>query len=117
MRLDIETGGINAAKWRKTLRNANFWTRAAREWHRLYTPYVPMDTGRLLRDVRITPGQVEHRAPYARRVYAGSGIGFRRDKHPLAAARWDKAAQGAQKAALVRRLQALVDGGMLHLGR
>ena len=52
-----------------------------------------------------------------RRVYGGEGMNFRRDKHPLAAPRWDLAAAKAQKPALIRALQAYVDGGGLELKR
>ena len=117
MRFIVVSGCVETAKHRKKLQNAEFWTRAAREWHKLYAPYVPMDTGRLLRDVRFGPGTIEHRAPYARRVYHGAGLEFRRDKHPLAAARGDGAAEKALKPELLRRLQALVDAGDLRLGR
>ena len=117
MRFIVVSGGVETAKHRKKLQNAEFWTRAAREWHKLYAPYVPMDTGRLLRDVRFGPGTIEHRAPYARRVYHGAGLDFRRDKHPLAVARWDGAAEKALKPELLRRLQALVDAGHLRPGR
>ena len=74
MRFTCAPGGVDIKKHRKALQNADFWTRAAREWYKLYTPYVPMDTGRLLRDVRIGPGTIDHRAPYARRVYHGAGL-------------------------------------------
>lgn len=117
MRFTCAPGGVDIKKHRKALQNADFWTRAAREWYKLYTPYVPMDTGRLLRDVRIGPGTIDHRAPYARRVYHGAGLDFRRDKHPLAVARWDGAAEKTLKPELLRRLQALVDAGDLRLGR
>ena len=117
MRFTCAPGGVDIKKHRKALQNADFWTRAAREWYKLYTPYVPMDTGRLLRDVRIGPGTIDHRAPYARRVYHGAGLDFRRDKHPLAVARWDGAAEKALKPELLRRLQVLVDAGDLRLGR
>ena len=117
MRFTLDTGGVDAAKYRKKLQSAAFWTRAAREWHSLYAPYVPMDTGRLLRDVRFGPGIIEHRAPYARRVYYGAGLNFRRDRHPLAVARWSRAAEKTQAPELLRRLQACVDAGDLRLGR
>ena len=117
MRFTCVPGGVDIKKHRKALQNADFWTRAAREWYKLYTPYVPMDTGRLLRDVRFGPGTIEHRAPYARRVYHGAGLDFRRDRHPLAAANWDRAAEKARRDELLRRLQALVDAGHLRPGR
>ena len=117
MRFIVVSGGVEAAKHRKKLQNAELWTRAAHELQKIYAPYVPMETGRLLRDVRFGPGTIEHRAPYARRVYHGAGLDFRRDKHPLAVARWDGAAEKALKPELLRRLQVLVDGGDLRLGR
>lgn len=117
MRFIVVSGGVETAKHRKKLQNAEFWTRAAREWHKLYAPYVPMDTGRLLRDVRFGPGTVEHCAPYARRVYHGEGLDFRRDRHPLAVARWDWAAEKTLKPELLRRLQSFIDEGGLRLGR
>ena len=117
MRFTCAPGGVDIKKHRKALQNAAFWTRAAREWYKLYTPYVPMDTGRLLRDVRFSPGTIDHRAPYARRVYHGAGLDFRRDRHPLAAANWDRAAEKARRDELLRRLQALVDAGHLRPGR
>ena len=46
MRFTCVPGGVDIKKHRKALQNADFWTRAAREWYKLYTPYVPMDTGR-----------------------------------------------------------------------
>ena len=63
MRFTCAPGGVDIKKHRKALQNADFWTRAAREWYKLYTPYVPMDTGRLLRDVRIGPGTIEPPRP------------------------------------------------------
>ena len=117
MRFTCGAGGVDAMKYRKKLQSAEFWTRAALEWHALYAPYVPMDTGRLLRDVRFGPGTIEHRAPYARRVYLGEGLNFRRDRHPLAVARWDGAAEKTLKPELLRRLQNFIDEGGLRLGR
>ena len=85
-------------------------------WYRLYTPYVPMDTGRLATQVRIAPGEIEHLAPYAAHVYRGRGMRFRRDRHPLATRQWDKAARGAQLPKLISRMQEFVDKGGLRLG-
>ena len=70
-----------------------------------------------MRDVRFGPGTIEHRAPYARRVYHGEGLDFRRDRHPLAVAKWDRAAEKALKPELLRRLQSFIDEGGLRLGR
>ena len=124
-----------------------FWTFAAAEWHRLYTPYVPMDSGTLAQQVVIEPKTITHTAPYAHYQYAGAAYGpsfpiaengaivgfyskpgkpkhptgkalrYRKDQHPLSSARWDKAAEPAQKARLIRALQGYVDGGGLNLGK
>ena len=85
--------------------------RWAARWRRRRLPRC-----RLARDVRIAPGVIEHLAPYARRVYRGRNMSFRRDRHPLASAAWDRAAEPAQKPKLIRELQAFVDGGGLALG-
>ncbi|MDO4547538.1 MAG: minor capsid protein [Clostridia bacterium] len=126
--------------------NDRFWTFAASEWHRLYTPYVPMDTGTMSQQVVIQPKTIIHTAPYAHYQYAGAVYGpsfpivqggvavgffsprgkakrptgaslsYRKSRHPLASAQWDKAAIPAQMPLLIRSLQAYVDGGGLNLG-
>lgn len=126
--------------------NDAFWSFAATEWWRLYTPYVPMDDGALSQQVTIEPKTITHTAPYAHYQYmgavygpnfpiteggqivgffskpgavkqpTGSSLNYRKDKHPLASAKWDKAAEPSQKDALIQRLQAYVDGGGLNLG-
>ena len=35
----------------RAIRDDAFWLYAATEWHRLYTPYVPMQTGALCHTV------------------------------------------------------------------
>lgn len=92
-----------------------FWTFAAEEWHRLYDPYVPMDEGMLKDTVVIRPKEIEHTQIYARYQYNGIGFNFRRDKHPKASARWDKAAAPTQLPRLASSLQAYVDSGRLKL--
>lgn len=89
---------------------------AAAEWHRLYTPFVPMgDTGQLANNVVYiaegSMGVIHHVVPYARYQYNGEGFTFRRDKHPLASAGWDKAAEAAgKKPELVQSLQGYIGG-------
>jgi hypothetical protein len=127
--------------------NDAFWTFAATEWWKLYQPYVPMDSGTLSQQVTIEPKTITHTAPYAHYQYTGAVYGpnfpitvggviegffskpgvpkhptgaslnYRKDKHPLASAKWDKAAEPSQKDALIQRLQAFVDGGGLTLGK
>jgi hypothetical protein len=88
-----------------------FWTFAANEWHRFYLDFVPMDTGMLAQNVRITPGEIEHYEPYANRIYNGAYMNFRKDKHPLASAHWDEAAKPTQLPKLYRSFNAYVRGG------
>lgn len=120
----------------RTVRSAPFWTFAASEWHRLYAPFVPTDTGLLLRQVVITPGQIVHTAPYARYIYhgeiygpnypirqGGRVVGYysprgqrkqptgrrMRFRNPQASARWDKAAEPTQKDKLIAAMQRYAD--------
>ena len=86
---------------------------AAATWHKLYTPFVPMDTGNLASNVSYSTeggmGTITHAGPYAAYQYYGSGFNFRRDKHPLASAHWDQAARAAGKAdALAKALQGYI---------
>ena len=78
---------------------------AHNEFWRLYSPYVPMDTGTLLESVEITPKYVRHIVPYAACMYYGSGFNFRHDKHPLACAYWDKVAMQTKKTELIESIQ------------
>ena len=96
------------------LRSDGLWLHAAQTWHRLYEPYVPRDTGRLYGDVRISPGQIEHLAPYAAYVYGGS---FSAGSGGAASRAWDRAAEPTQKPKLVAAMQAYVDAGGLELGK
>ena len=96
------------------LRSDGLWLHAAQTWHRLYEPYVPPDTGRLYGDVRISPGQIEHLAPYAAYVYGGS---FSAGSGGAASRAWDRAAEPTQKPKLVAAMQAYVDAGGLKLGK
>lgn len=72
-------------------------------WHRLYDPWVPMDTGTLAHDaieysVESGKGVIRHKAPYAGRTYRGENMKFHKDKHPLAQAYWDEGAKQAGRA-------------------
>ena len=78
----------------------------ATTWHRLYTPFVPMETGlaahdsvRYETDITNSAGIIVHQAHYSIFIYGGKTWGtemqFSREKHPLASAHWDKAAKAA----------------------
>ena len=105
---------INTKKHLDAVRSDAFWTYAASEWHRLYSPYVPMDTGALKNTVAIRPKEVEHTVPYAHRMYEGH-FHFRKDKNPKASRQWDKAAAPTQRPKLIRSLQAYIDSGKVKL--
>lgn len=113
MRLAAEVR-IDAQGILEKLRSDELWLHAAQTWHGLYAPYVPRDTGRLYEDVRISPGQIEHLAPYAAYVYGGS---FPADSGGVASRAWDRAAEPTQKPKLVAAMQAYVDAGGLKLGK
>ena len=113
MRLTAEVR-IDAQGLVQKLRSDELWLHAAQQWHRLYAPYVPRDTGRLYEDVLFSPGQIEHRAPYAAHVYGGS---FPASSGGAASRAWDRAAEPTQKPKLVAAMQAYVDAGGLKLGK
>lgn len=97
----------------RRVRDEAFWTFAAEKWHRLYSEYVPYRTGALMNHVRISPGEIEHTAPYARYVYEGN-FHFRTDRHPKASRKWDLAAAPTQLPKLADAMQAYVDSGRMN---
>ena len=113
MRLTAEVR-IDAQELVQKLRSDGLWLHAAQTWHRLYEPYVPRDTGRLYADVLSSPGQIEHRAPYAAYVY---GDGPSSDSVGRASRAWDRAAEPTQKPKLVAAMQTYGDAGGLKLGK
>ena len=92
-----------------------FWTFAATEWHRLYEPYVPMQSGVLKDTVAIRPKEIEHTVVYARYQYNGTDFNFSREAHPKASAKWDQAAAPTQLPKLASSMQAYIDSGRLKL--
>lgn len=105
---------IDIPKHMKAIQDKKFWTFAASEWHRLYKPFMPMDTGTLMNTVVIRPKEIEHTVPYAHRLYEGH-FNFRKDKHPKASRQWDKAAKPTEEPKLIRSLQAYIDSGKVKL--
>lgn len=103
----------------KKVRDPTFWRFGANEWWKLISPYTPMDTGALFESVNIRgdegSGSVEYKQPYAHRMYNGQRMHFRKDKHPLASAEWDKAAEPSQKPRLIQSMQNYIDSGRLKL--
>ena len=72
---------INIPKHMQKIQSDPFWTFAATQWHRLYQPWVPYESGNLADlEVRIRPNEIEHYAPYAKKLYEGH---FKyHNKHP-----------------------------------
>lgn len=99
----------------RVMNDRGLWIYAASEWHMLYEPYVPMDTGVLKDTVRIRPKEVEHTVPYAQYIYYGEKLNFRRDMHPKASTKWDLAARATQEPKLYSSLQQYIDSGRLKL--
>lgn len=118
--VEVESVRVNVPRIVDKVRSEKMWRYAAVQWHKLYTPYVPFDTGTLTRDVAFSSnpgiGIIDHNAPYARYVYNGH-FRFRKDQHPLATRQWDKAAAKTQLRALERSIQAYVDSGRLGLDK
>ena len=77
MKIQVADININTSKHKNALRSSTFWTFAATEWHRLYRPFVPYQTGLLYSSVHITgngstqTGTIEHYQPYAHYAYEG----------------------------------------------
>lgn len=117
MKITVESH-INIPRNLAKVEDKKYWTFAANEWHRFITPYVPMDTGTLAETVNINSsklyGEVEYLAPYAHRMYENN-YNFRKDKHKLASAHWDKAAEPTQKPKLIAAMQDYADSGRLNL--
>lgn len=112
--LNVKTH-VNSAKLAKAIENdSHFWLFAAAEWHKLYQPYVPFQTGTLAHQVTIAPGEITHNAPYAAKCYNGK-FNFRKDKHPLATSHWDEAAEATQMPKLTAAMQKYIDSGRLKI--
>ena len=78
-------------------------------------PYVPFRYGHLFRSgitaTKVGSGEVEYNAPYAKRVYYGSGMHFSKDKHPQACAQWFEKAKGVNKEKWLDGVKKIMHGG------
>ena len=115
-----------------------FWKFAANEWHKLISPYTPMQTGGVMETVDIRPKEIEYLHPGARYLYHGklmvdaetgsawarkdskkvltqTPLQYQKDKHPLATKEWDKVAEPTQKPKLIRAMQGYINRGGLNL--
>ena len=142
MKIMVELSKLDFHGHGEKIMNDNaFWTFAASEWHRLYSPYVPSgDSGNLCNQVVIRPKEIEHTAPYAHYQYegivygpnypiteGGRVVGFYSKapkrptgksltyRNPKASAKWDQAAAGTQLPKLVDSLQSYIDSGRIKL--
>jgi len=123
------------------VRDDKLWLFAAEEWHRLITPYTPMDSGDLFETVQIRPKEIEYTSPYAHyqykglvmgpnfydpdfgfwsppgkpKSYTGKSLTYKTSKHPLASKEWDKAAEPTQKPKLIKSMQGYINSGRLKI--
>lgn len=106
--LSVSQVNIDVPAHLSRLESDRLWIYAAQQWHRLYYPYIPYQTGTLAGTVRIEPGQITHTVPYAHRIYEGR-FRFNTDQHPLASRQWDKAAATTQLPKLERLLKDYIE--------
>ncbi|MEG0986237.1 MAG: minor capsid protein [Clostridia bacterium] len=114
MRFTVSEVKIDLPAHLAKINSPAFWTFAAVQWHRLYAPYVPFETGTLEDTVTITAKEIVHTAPYAAYQYGGR-FSHNLALHPLASRAWDRAAAPTQKTKLVAAMQGYVDAGRLGL--
>lgn len=62
---------INLSPAMKEINSDEFWLFGAHEWHRIYSDYVPHNTGMLRDKVTYRPKEIEHFMPYAQFIYHG----------------------------------------------
>ena len=129
---------VNIPNILRRLDDDKFWKFGASEWHKLISPYTPMQTGTLFESVAIRPKEIEYKQPYAhyvyhgilmvdpdtgssyakkgaKKVYASKQLHYQKDKHPLATKEWDKVAEPIQGPKLVDAMQGYINSGRLKL--
>lgn len=112
LKFDIKNN-IDTQNVSKTFKsNKSFWIFAAKEWKKLIDPYTPYDTGALMKTYLIRPNEIEYEVDYAKKVYYGSHLNFKKDKHFLATHAWDKHAELTQKPILINKLQIKINNQM-----
>lgn len=84
----------------------------ARTVQKHIAPYIPYNTGRLCNDVSYAPYQIRYNAPYASEVYNDLKKNFRKDKHPLATARWFEVGMPAVRDNIIQDIQEYVNNGV-----
>ena len=74
-------------------------------------PYVPMDTGMLSQNTIVEPFKVTYNQEYAKRCFYGWDLNFRKEKHPLATSRWDKATESAKGNVIAKEISTYISKG------
>lgn len=100
VKVDIDASAIERSRITselKTYANARFYA--------YMYDYVPMRDGFLSANVQISDECVHFLSPYAARMYTGERYNFRKDRHPLATAYWDRAALSARKDRLIHDIE------------
>lgn len=136
---------IRTAKVKKAVKSDKLWTYIAKQWHRHYEKYVPMQSGILYQQVTFAPGEIYHSANYAHYQYAGDvyspnipiteggaivgyfspknrpktkterKLKYSRNFHPNASAKWDEAAAPVELPKLEREIEGYLNRGGLEL--
>lgn len=71
-------------------------------------PFVPMYTGALSQNYKTEPYKVTYTAPYARKMFYGTGFNFSKESHQLATARWDKATKTAKGNVIAKEVEEFI---------
>lgn len=82
--------------------------RIAEMLERNMAPYVPRDTGDLMRETTVTADYIQYNQNYAEVNYRGHGRNFSKEKNPLATAEWDKAMMNAKSGAISREVERII---------
>ena len=97
-----------------TVKEEKVWKAITNEWYRLIQPYTPRRTGLLIQSatIKINPeklnGEIAYKQKYAKKVYYGRTMNFRKDLSPYASAEWDKAAKPLQFPKLEKTAEKLI---------
>lgn len=82
---------------------------------RLCGPYVPFQTGMLMRSGElgtvVGSGEVSYVAPYAHYLYYGTHLHFYTNEHPRAGALWFERMKASHKSEILRGAAAIAGGG------
>lgn len=81
---------------------------------RCSAPFVPFREGTLMKSgtlgTVVGSGVVKYNAPYAGRVYYGTGMNFNKNHHPQACAQWFEKSKAAYKEDWIKGAQNIISG-------